>query len=72
MLPSVAYRFTENFSATFGLAIFSGRTESRNPAITPISLGNRVGKGAYSAHLDRRLSLTRENGEAFLRVRYTF
>jgi hypothetical protein len=72
VLPSVGYRFTENFSATFGFAIFSGRTESRTPAITPISLGNRVGKGAYSAHVDRGLSLIRERDEIFLRIRYPF
>jgi hypothetical protein len=72
VLPSVAYRFTENFSATVGLAVFSGKTESRTPAITPVSLGNRVGKGAYSSHVDRGLSLIRERDEVFLRVRYTF
>ena len=72
VLPSVGYRFTENFSATFGFAIFSGRTESRTPALTPISLGNRVGKGSYSSHVDRGLSLIRERDEIYLRVRYTF
>jgi hypothetical protein len=71
-LPSVGYRFTENFSATFGLALFSGSTERRTAPLTPVSLGNRVGKGAYSSHVDRGLSLIRERDEVFLRVRYTF
>jgi hypothetical protein len=31
-----------------------------------------VGKGAYSSHVDRGLSLIRERDEVFLRVRYTF
>jgi hypothetical protein len=72
VLPSVGYRFTENFSATFGLAIFSGRTERRTAPLTPISLGNRVGRGAYSAHVDRGLSVIRERDEIFLRVKYAF
>ena len=72
VLPSVAYRFTENFSATFGLALFSGRNERRTAALTPVLPGNRVGKGAYSAHVDRGLSLIRERDEIFLRIRYTF
>ncbi|MEN8183856.1 MAG: hypothetical protein ABFS46_15110, partial [Myxococcota bacterium] len=72
VLPSVGYRFTENFSASFGVAIFSGRTEERTAALTPILTGNRVGEGAYKAHVDRGLSLIRERDEIFLRVRYTF
>jgi hypothetical protein len=72
VLPSVGYRFTENFSATFGLAIFGGRTERRTAALTPISLGNRVGRGAYSSHVDRGLSVIRERDEIFLRVKYAF
>ena len=72
VLPSVGYRFTENFSATFGFAIFSGRTEKRTTALTPVSLANRVGKGAYKSHVDRGLSLIRERDEIFLRIRYTF
>jgi hypothetical protein len=72
VLPQVQYRFTENFSATFGLAAFSGRWEERTPALTPVSLGNRVGEGSYKAHVQRGLSLIQERDEVFLRVRYTF
>ena len=72
VLPSVGYRFTENFSATFGLALFSGHTERRRAPLTPTSLGNRVGKGAYSAHVDRGLSDIRERDEIFLKVKYVF
>jgi hypothetical protein len=72
VLPSLGYRFTENFSATFGLAIFSGRTERRTAPLTPNFPGNRVGKGAYSSHVDRGLSQIRERDEIFLRVKYAF
>jgi hypothetical protein len=72
VLPSIGYRFTENFSATFGVAAFFGRYMERPTALTPVSLGNRVGRGAYKDHVQNGLSVIEERDELFLRVRYTF
>jgi hypothetical protein len=72
VLPSIGYRFTENFSATFGVAGFFGRYQARTTALTPASLGNRVGPGAYKDHVQNGLAVIDERDEFFLRVRYTF
>jgi hypothetical protein len=72
VLPSVAYRFTENFSATFGLGVFAGRWQEKPTAFTPASLGNRVGPGGYKDHVQNGLAQIDERDELFLRVRYTF
>jgi hypothetical protein len=72
VLPSIAYRFTENFSATFGMAGFFGRFQERTTPLTPASLGNRVGPGGYRSHVQNGLSVIEERDEFFLRVRYTF
>ena len=72
VLPSIGYRFTENFSATFGMAGFFGRFQARPTALTPVSLGNRVGRGAYKDHVQNGLAVIEERDEFFLRVRYTF
>jgi hypothetical protein len=72
VLTSIDYRFTENFSAGFGIAAFAGRFQERTAALTPVSLDNRVGKGSYKAHVQNGLSVIEERDEFFLRVRYTF
>ena len=72
VLTSLDYRFTENFSAGFGIAAFAGRFQERTAALTPVSLDNRVGKGSYNAHVQNGLSVIEERDEFFLRVRYTF
>jgi hypothetical protein len=72
VLPSIAYRFTENFSATFGAAAFFGRWQARTTALTPTSLGNRAGSTAYNDYVQNGLSVIEERDEFFLRVRYTF
>ena len=72
VLTSLDYRFTENFSAGFGVAAFYGRFQEQTAAITPVSLDNRVGKGSYKSHVENGLSVIRERDEFFLRVRYTF
>jgi hypothetical protein len=72
VLPSIGYRFTENFSATFGMAGFFGRFQARPTALTPASLGNRVGPGGYKDHVQNGLAVIEERDEFFLRVRYTF
>ncbi len=72
VLTSIDYRFTENFSTGVGIAAFMGRFQEQTTPITPVSLDNRVGKGAYKAHVENGLSVIRERDELFLRVRYTF
>jgi hypothetical protein len=49
-----------------------GRVQEQTPALVPVSLDNRVGKGAYKSHVENGLSVIRERDEFFLRVRYTF
>ncbi len=71
-LPSVTYRFTENFSATFGLAGFWGRYEDKTAPLAPIALPDRVGRGSYKSFVENGLSVVRERDEVFMRVRYTF
>jgi hypothetical protein len=71
-LPSVTYRFTENFSATVGLAGFWGRYEKKPAPIVPVALPERVGRGANKSFVENGLSLVRERDEAFMRIRYTF
>ncbi len=71
-LPSVSYRFTENFSATVGLALFAGSVQQKTMALVPFASGNRVGGGAYHDYAENGLSAVRERDEAFLRIKYTF
>jgi hypothetical protein len=71
-IPQVAYRFTANFSATVGLALFMGREEPRPMALYQTSLGVRAGRNAYDDFVENGLSVVRDRDEAFLRIRYTF
>ena len=71
-LPNVTYRFTENFSAAFGMAGFWGRYEKRVAPFYQNSLDNRVGEGAYKSFVENGLSAIRERDELWLRIRYTF
>jgi hypothetical protein len=72
VLPSVTYRFTENFSAAFGMAGFFGRYERKKPPLWTPGLVNRVGNGAYKSFVENGLSPVRERDELYLRIRYTF
>jgi hypothetical protein len=72
-LPAITYRFTENFSATFGVNAFWGRWEYENMAIAPLgTIGSEQGRLAYRDGVENGLSVVRERDEAFLRIRYTF
>jgi hypothetical protein len=71
-LPEVTYRFTENFSATVGLAGFFGRYQSKVAPLYQNALDNRAGRGAYTTWAENGLSAIRERDELWLRVRYTF
>ena len=73
LLPSINYRFSENFSATIGMAFFYGR-EQRTPISTngigPAS--NQQGDWAYEGGAQNGISIVRDRDEAFLKLRYTF
>ena len=71
-LPSIQYRYTENLSVTFGMAIFSGRMQSRQMAAAPTALANRAGSHSGSDFVENGLSVVRERDEVFLKLRYTF
>ena len=72
LLPSITYRFTENFSATFGLAGFWGRQQRVRTPITTASVIDRAGANAYNSFAENGLQVVRERDEIFLRIRYAF
>jgi hypothetical protein len=73
LLPQITYRFTENFSATFGLASFYGRSQYRTTSLTQIGPANRVGSHAYKDSVGSNgLSVLDTRDEIYLLVRYTF
>jgi hypothetical protein len=71
-LPQVSYRYTENFSVSFGANLFTGRTQKKTMSINPIASRNRTGRGAYKDFVDNGLSVLRDRDELFLKLRYTF
>ncbi len=71
-LPQVQYRFSSEFSVTFGLALFGGREQTRPMPVVPSSLSNRTGRHAFEDFAENGLSAIRDRDEIFLRVRYTF
>jgi hypothetical protein len=73
VLPQATYRFTENFTATFGIAAFAGREEARAMPIAGIApVGERFGRNAYNTFIEPGLAAVRERDELFVRIRYTF
>ena len=73
MLPQITYRFTENFQASFGLAVFSGREQWRTMPVAGLApASDRFGRHAYESFFEPGLSLIRERDEIFVRLRYTF
>ena len=73
VLPQITYRFTENFAASFGLALFSGREVPRTMPVNGLApTSERFGRNAYDSYFEPGLSLVRERDEIFLRLRYTF
>jgi hypothetical protein len=71
-IPQVTYRYTSDFSVTFGMAFFEGREEPRVMAVEPTVLANRVGRHAYTDFVENGLSAIRDRDEFFFRLRYTF
>ena len=73
ILPSLTYRFTENFSASVGMNFFYGRWETADIPIAPLGVvGSEAGHLAYRDGIQNALSQVQERDEAFLRLRYTF
>jgi hypothetical protein len=72
LLPSVSYRFTENFSVTAGSNVFFGHQELRDSPINEIRPLNRVGNDAYKDAVENGLAALRERDEVYLQLRYTF
>ena len=71
LLPQVSYRFTENFSSTFGLAVFWGNPDYRRlPVNSPILLNQ--GGDFRSRDNYQILSALADRDEVFLTFRYTF
>ena len=72
VLPQVTYRYTENFSVSFGVAGFSGRDKEKRMPINPLLAGNGFGRSANSTFVENGLAVIRERDEIFVRLRYTF
>jgi hypothetical protein len=73
LLPSLGYRFTENFSITIGLNYFFGRGQFKSMPVrgfAPTSI--RSGENAYKDGVENVLSQIRRRDEAYFRLRYTF
>jgi hypothetical protein len=71
LVTQVTYRFSQDFSTTFGIAGFYGDPSERALALTPALLTNQGGD--YKADLDYRgLAPISERDEVFLSLRYTF
>ena len=71
LITQMTYRFSQDFSATFGIAGFYGDPEPLALALTPAVLTNQGGD--YKANVDYQgLSPLAERDEVFLQIRYTF
>jgi hypothetical protein len=73
LLPTLGYRFTENFSVTIGFNYFFGRGQYKDMPVrgfAPASL--RAGGHIYDDGVENGLSLIRNRDEVFFRLRYTF
>jgi hypothetical protein len=70
-LPSVQYRFTENFSLTLGAAVLSGHWERREMGINQFSAQseNALNDNIY---VENGISPARDLDNFFLRLRYTY
>jgi hypothetical protein len=71
LITQVTYRFSQDFSATFGIAGFYGDPSERALALRPAFLGNQGGDYKSDTNYDG-LSAIAERDEVFLSLRYTF
>ncbi len=70
-IAQVSYRFDQDFSASFGAAIFYGGPEKVPTSLFPLVLSN-AGFGYNRRLRYEGLSAIAERDELFLRIRYTF
>jgi len=70
-LPSVQYRFTENFSLTLGAAVLAGHWERREMGINQFSATseNNLNDNVY---VETGISPARDLDNFFMRWRWTF
>jgi hypothetical protein len=73
VLPEIAYRFTENLTATLSLGLFFGRWQPYKPPLRAISdFPYRAGRHQSVDWTEQGISPVRDNDEVALRIRYTF
>jgi len=73
LLPSLGYRFTENFSLTIGLNYFFGRGQLKDMPVRGFAPAtNRAGEHTYDEGVENVLAPIRRRDEAYFRLRYTF
>ena len=70
-LPSVQYRFTENFSMTLGAAVLTGHWERREMGINQFSATSEVNLND-NVYTENGISPARDLDNFFLRLRYTY
>jgi hypothetical protein len=72
-LPQVQYRYSANFSVTFGMALFFGRFSPKvRPLDSPGGPPYAVGRDKERTFVENGLSAIRDRDEVYLRIRYTF
>jgi len=73
LITSLTYRYTENFSATVGLAAFYGRVQTKDAPLTGLTgPPGGAGAGSQRSYVENGLTSVRNRDEVFLRIRYTF
>jgi hypothetical protein len=75
ILPNVQYRFTDNFSVSFGAIFLWGRYQEKPLPISPPSLSNQVEHGPFRAYqqlTEQFIAAARDLDQFTLRIRYTF
>jgi hypothetical protein len=71
VVAQLTYRFSQDFSTTFGVASFYGDPDERALALSPAFLTNQGGDYKANLRYDG-LSALAERDEVFLSLRYTF
>jgi hypothetical protein len=73
VLPSVSWRFNQDFSVQIGLGFFAGRWEPKTAELNTIGDPPfRVGRDYDKVFEENGLSPIRDRDEIYLRIRYTF
>jgi hypothetical protein len=70
-LPSVQYRFTENFSLTIGAAVLAGKWSRRNMGVNQFSTQSDTNLND-NIYVENGISPARDLDNAFVRLRYTY